>query len=117
MNNLKQLLESYGYKPTNLEFSLFEAYKEFCDEFYKDYKVVLGGGDKVELIKIDSFGGEGKGDQYWIVFSVKFNGKDLGTYKLDGWYASYNGHEFDDYYAFYEVEQKEVVTKKWVLKI
>ena len=60
----------------------------------------------------EQFGGEEQGSSYWVVFSAS---KDYETryFKLDGWYASYVGFEFDDYLSFYEVEQVEKVIKVW----
>jgi len=52
------------------------------------------------------------GDEYWIVFEVTCEGV-VTYYKLDGWYASYDGANFDDEFDLEEVEQVEVVVKKW----
>jgi hypothetical protein len=41
---------------------------------------------------VDSYGGEGKGDDYWLV--AYFSKYD--TYiRMDGWYVSYDGGKFD----------------------
>lgn len=49
---------------------------------------------------VESFGGEGQGDQYWLIFSL---GDQL--FKLDGWYASFDGGYYE---RILEVEAKEV---------
>jgi hypothetical protein len=58
---------------------------------------------------VDSYGGEGKGDEYWVVFSVT----DWGVtrhFRMDGWYASYSGAEFDG-------DLKEVAPKQKVITV
>jgi hypothetical protein len=43
---------------------------------------------------VDDFGGVGKGDDYWVVFSITHN--DITrNFKKSGGYASYCGGEFD----------------------
>jgi hypothetical protein len=52
----------------------------------------------------DNFGGEGMGDEYWSVYS--FTDKTDKVYvQFNGWYQSYNGSEFTE---FFFVEPKEV---------
>lgn len=54
------------------------------------------GGNTLEIAglgtvsHIESFGGEGQGDQYWMVFKIT-DGDVSRTFKRDGWYASYDG--------------------------
>ena len=44
---------------------------------------------------VDSYGGEGMGDEYWTVY--KFTRDDETQYlKFDGWYRSYVGTEFNE---------------------
>lgn len=47
--------------------------------------------------RIAEYGGEGKGDEYWVV--VKVTGMEDGTgdryFRMDGYYASYSGGTFD----------------------
>ncbi len=66
----------------------------------------------VVLANVDSYGGEGKGDTYWVVFSAT-RGDEVTHFKLDGWYASYSGRSFDDTLDFEEVEQVPVQVMKW----
>lgn len=53
----------------------------------------------------DNYGGEGQGDDYWSVYSFT-RGDEKVYVKFDGWYASYNGAEFTDWFF---VEPKEKV--------
>lgn len=92
-----------------------------CDEYYDMYREYVNdawtGNNPLRIadftVKIEEqFGGEGQGDTYWVVFSLERDGEKK-YFKLDGWYASYNGHEFEDFYDFYEVKQVEKVVKVW----
>ena len=53
---------------------------------------------------IDSYGGEGKGENYWAVYEF-YNGNESVYVQFDGWYASYSGSEFNEWFF---VEPKEV---------
>jgi len=80
------------------------------DDIYQDLGEELAWGparkDGLELPNVgllefvDSYGGEGQGDQYWMIFKL---GDQL--FKLDGWYASFDGGYYE---RILEVEAKEV---------
>lgn len=53
---------------------------------------------------VSSYGGEGEGDQYWMVVSVS-DGETTRYFRKDGWYASYDGGYLDG--ETYEVAPKE----------
>lgn len=93
-----------------------ETFEELSDnpEWQSDLQkdLALNG---VTLANVDSYGGEGKGEEYWVVFSAT-RGDEVTHFKLDGWYASYDGRSFDDTYGFYEVEQIPVQVMKWKKK-
>lgn len=55
----------------------------------------------------NNFGGEGQGDDYWSVYSFT-NGTDVVYVKFNGWYASYSGSEFTEWF-FVEPKKVEVV--------
>lgn len=44
---------------------------------------------------VDEFGGEGQGDQYWLVFKVTEADGTERLFRRNGWYASYSGGEYD----------------------
>lgn len=46
------------------------------------------------------------GDEYWSVYSFT-DGKETVYIKFDGWYQSYNGSEFTEWF-FVEPKQKTV---------
>jgi hypothetical protein len=50
------------------------------------------------------YGGEGQGDEYWMVVSIS-DGKTARFFRKDGWYASYDGGYLDG--KTYEVTPKE----------
>lgn len=91
------------------------------DEYYDMYRECIddkGGTEDIggfQIEYVESFGGEGKGDTLWTVFSLERDGEKK-YFKLDGWYASYEGGTYDDYYDFYEVEQVEKMVKVWEIK-
>lgn len=58
---------------------------------------------KVEFV--DNFGGEGCGDQYWSVYSFTKDNETVYV-QFDGWYASYVGSEYNEWFF---VEPKEEV--------
>ena len=60
----------------------------------------------IEHKYLDSFGGEGMGDDYWSIFSFT-KGKDEVLVKFNGYYQSYNGAEFSEWH-FVEAKQKMV---------
>lgn len=53
----------------------------------------------------NNYGGEGQGDDYWSVYSFT-RGNEKVYVKFNGWYASYNGAEFNEWFF---VEPKEKV--------
>lgn len=60
--------------------------------------------DKVgKMVLVDSYGGEGKGEEYWIVLYLE----NLNIYlRADGYYESYNGVSWDGS-GWYEVTKQE----------
>lgn len=88
---------------------------------YKKWRTELDGktyeGETVEfegktlLLKhIDKYGGEGKGDLYWVVFSVQIDDAEPVFVRRNGWYASYEGVSWHD---FEIVKPKEIKTTVW----
>lgn len=59
--------------------------------------------------EVDEYGGEGQGDQYWKIYSVT-QGETVRSFKLDGWYASYDGGYYDE---FYEVKPELKTITVW----
>lgn len=97
------MIEEAGYQ---------ERYREFVNESYGEEVLEIPYKDSVITLTCkEQFGGEGQGDSYWVVFSCLYNEKER-FYKVDGWYASYSGHEFYDYSPV-EVKSVPVQTYEW----
>lgn len=75
-------------------------WQEFMDEGMTN--TVDGLTAKVEA----EYGGEGKGDKYWMVVSLS-DGETTRYFRKDGWYASYDGGSLDG--DTYEVSPQEKV--------
>lgn len=90
---------------------LCETFTNYVDDIWGEQNSLINIGGFI-VQGVDQHGGEGMGESYWVVFSVE---RDMQKefFKLDGWYASYNGHEFDNYLDFNEVKQVEKVVKVW----
>ena len=55
---------------------------------------------------VDNYGGEEQGRDYWSIYA--FHDEAHVVYvKFDGWYASYHGSEYDEWY-FVEPRQVQV---------
>lgn len=64
----------------------------------------------VEFKHEDSYGGEGMGDQYWSLYSFTNKEGEKVHVQFDGWYQSYNGSEFTEWFF---VEPKQVTVTKF----
>ena len=75
---------------------------------FNDFVESLG----VNFSTVDSYGGEGRGDEYWTVIKFVKNDDDKSfmNIRFNGWYASYVGAEYID---FDIVEEKEIMTTIW----
>lgn len=88
--------------------SLFEGW---LNTHCRVYEVLVDNNYIVSVA--DHHGGQGKGDVYWSVFSVK-HFDDVCYFKIDGWYASHYGAEISGGdYDFYEVKKVPVQTYEW----
>lgn len=67
--------------------------------------------DGLTATVVTEYGGEGKGDQYWMVVSLS-DGETTRYFRKDGWYASYDGGSLDG--ETYEVFPKEKVVVEYV---
>lgn len=109
----EEILEiiSQNYTENNFAYNFFEDLsqdsevpQDIRDGNSEEILNYLGLG-KVE--EVEQYGGEGKGDTW---YSVKhFVDHDVYI-RIDGWYASYNGAEFDEGYGKEVKPQEKVIT-------
>ena len=67
--------------------------------------------DGLDVINIENYGGEGKGDDAHSVYKVTENGTER-FFKADYSYYSHYGYSYD-YLEVYEVEESEKTIKYW----
>lgn len=77
------------------------------EEARSNFGELIGKGITFE--NVDSHGGEGQGEDYWSVYKFTLD-NEVCWIKFDGWYSSYNGSEYTE---FFFVEPKEVVVTKY----
>lgn len=74
-----------------------------------DPQPVLELPDVGTVRKVADFGGEGKGDERWMVVSVTFLDGTVKLYRKEGYYASYDGTTWDEDFTLREVTAQEKV--------
>lgn len=92
-------------------------FKEFLDDTgygAKDLNTILAPHD-IKFHGEESYGGEGMGEHCWTVFSVTKYGENFYQrfFRVDGYYASYNGFEWDDPFRWKEVEKAQKMVDYW----
>lgn len=60
--------------------------------------------------RIDSYGGEGQGNEYWMVLEVEFSDVTK-AFEVSGYYASYDGGYYEE---IKEVKPQDKVITVWV---
>lgn len=75
----------------------------YSDDLGKD--VALPEGWEFSLV--ERYGGEDQGSEFWSVYEFK-KGDFSILFKFDGWYQSYNGSEFEEYFEV--VPAQETIT-------
>lgn len=103
-----------SYTVKELQEAIEETYKQVSDNnVWTDFKweeineLDVPNFGKVEFE--DSFGGEGQGDDYWVVVKL-----DDRYFRVDGYYSSWDGGELDG--ELEEVVPKEVKKIEWETK-
>lgn len=88
---------------------LIHEYNASRVELLTEFHTELVSND-INLSIVDSYGGEGEGEQYWAVY--EFSLRDETVYvQFDGFYSSYNGAEFQEWFF---VEPLPVQKIDWV---
>lgn len=60
---------------------------------------------------VDRYGGEDQGSDYWSVYSFS-DGAEVVFIQFQGWYASYAGSTYDEFYEVQAVEKTMTVFEK-----
>jgi len=91
---LNNELEAFCKNIFNGEFS-FEECKWSSDEELA--VIALLEAKQIKVTNVDSYGGEGEGEDYWSVY--KFYRDEEAVYvKFDGSYQSYDGSTYDSWF-------------------
>ena len=113
MNTLRQdvetILDTIGYNsrgesPNEVFFHEYNICSYLNNELNSAFKTA-----NIEFSCDDSFGGDGKGDDFWSVFKFTRN-NEIGYLKFDGWYSSYSGANFRERFW---VEPREVTVVQY----
>lgn len=98
-------------------------YDELCEEVAEELTESTGVNfemdddgetlviDGAAVVRLDSYGGEGQGSDFWVVLSVEKDGV-VRYVKNDGWYTSYEGGSFDSAEGV-EVFPYKQITTSW----
>ena len=101
---------------------MFDFSRDIADMVHGESCLLYGGIDYlegaeeklkeagVEVSCVEQFGGEGKGEDIWAVYSVRQNGIEE-LWKAWGFYASYHGADFE---GIVRVERKQVTRTEYV---
>jgi len=60
---------------------------------------------------VDRYGGEDQGSDYWSVYSFS-DSSEVVFIQFDGWYASYDGSTFEEFFEVKAVEKTITVFEK-----
>lgn len=60
---------------------------------------------------VSNYGGEGQGETYYNIFKFTFAEDDEVYIQFDGWYASYNGAEYQEAFL---VEPRQVTVTRYI---
>jgi len=91
---------TYSWDPDNPQparWRRIESWSDLQDALY-DKPTLIGDGSGETFFTatlVEDFGGEGQGDEYWIVVRLIFPDGVDRLVRKDGWYASYDGGYLD----------------------
>jgi hypothetical protein len=109
-NSLYHDLEEYESKNDCIESTL----PNLLEQTFASYGAGLRKqpeGFKIALE--EQFGGEGKGENYWLVFSVVSTAtNEIVFIRFNGWYSSDDGLHFEET-GFELVEPRQVSVRQW----
>jgi hypothetical protein len=83
---------------------------EYDSDYSKAFRQVLKD-ENITFEEVDRYGGEDEGSEYWSVYSFT-DGMQVVFIKFDGWYASYDGSTYEEFYEVQPVEKTITVFEK-----
>jgi hypothetical protein len=92
----------------NCEFQV-KAWDWDSEEITEFRNVLLNAGIAFE--EVDRYGGEDQGSDYWSVYSFT-DGMEVVFIQFQGWYASYEGSTYQEFYEVQPVEKTITVFEK-----
>jgi hypothetical protein len=86
-----------GYDYKTSDGGKWRAWRQRYSDFFKNWepKLYVTVPDLGRVRVAEQFGGEGQGDQYYMVFEVVFDDDTTRHFTINGWYASYDGGYYD----------------------
>lgn len=109
----KDYLEKYGENryyshPVKVEdFNRVSVRNSLAEAVYDRDEIDIPGLGTVKLV--DSYGGEGLGEEYWRVYEIQGN-----FYKADHFYSSYDVEPWHSDCTWFPVIGREKVVTEWV---
>jgi hypothetical protein len=106
--------------------SVLEADNSVLNEFFDcEFQVEPSAWDSEEIIEfrnvllnagitfeqVDRYGGEDQGSDYWSVYSFT-DGMQVVFIQFQGWYASYEGSTYEEFFEVVPVEKTITVFEK-----
>ena len=85
-------------------------YSKWDEDIVVEFKKQLTEA-KIDFELVDNYGGEDQGSDYWSVYSFT-DGMQVVFIKFDGWYASYEGSTYKEFYEVQPVEKTITVFEK-----
>lgn len=79
------------------------------EEIIEFRNVLLNAGITFE--QVDRYGGEDQGSDYWSVYSFS-DGMQVVFIQFQGWYASYEGSTYEEFFEVVPVEKTITVFEK-----
>jgi hypothetical protein len=75
-----------------------------------EFRKALADAD-IRFEFVDRYGGEDQGSDYWSVYSFS-DGMQVVFIQFDGWYASYQGSTYEEFFEVTPVEKTITVFEK-----